>query len=571
VQSVKTFIEPPPLIRKRVVILAGFLSLMTLFEISICCFYSYISGHASYYYPETWQFCMVYAASTVEAWDQKLLDDVPSVVANLGLQTALFAWIALASTFRALYHHEWIPSTIAFLCYTLFGQLVYYQNSPLILYPATMVTNLVSITKFFLSDIYGSAMGSYCFNFVYKVPGDCQFKPEYCDYQPLYPGLQTTVGRAYSCNSTKNFNSELVIITADLQALPSQQEQLVQMGNTTVKTGDVDCSGAHTLNLAFIIVNYLFVGITLGVLLVLIKAEIARRSNRQTYRQRYFMRGDAEGDFMVGVKTPHFLIALAALGFLTFQSAKLDASLNALESSQNWPLIDLHNTPGMYIKELVPNPFSTKIKPLADMTVYPKIAYDLVFNINGWLPSKKPYINIDTILLIVTTMSVIRGGTRQSVSAFRMASVSSALYVIVSWPVIVGNMENMQSAELWPWNERKKCTDFFTGKAFLYPNSDQSEALCTDTQLAVIGSLVVFIAMNLNIFACLRVFVYNKNRQSMTADDIAQDSFDPIWQQTPSRDHTQDENSLYEPLHREGDDIALPDPEQVDPAQISKV
>ena len=46
-QSVNTFIEPPPLIRKRVVILAGLLSLMTLFEIFICCFYSYISGHAS--------------------------------------------------------------------------------------------------------------------------------------------------------------------------------------------------------------------------------------------------------------------------------------------------------------------------------------------------------------------------------------------------------------------------------------------------------------------------------------------------------------------------------------------
>ena len=140
---------------------------------------------SSHYYnhPETWQFCLVYSVSTLEAWDQKLVDDIPGIVANLGLQTALFSWIALASSFRALYHHEWIPSTIAFLCYTLFGQLIYYQNSPLILYPATMVTNLVSVAKFFLSDIYGTSMGSFCYNLVYRVPEVCTLTGNFCEFQ----------------------------------------------------------------------------------------------------------------------------------------------------------------------------------------------------------------------------------------------------------------------------------------------------------------------------------------------------------------------------------------------------
>ena len=495
----------------------------------------------------------MYSVSTLEAWDQKLVDDIPGIVANLGLQTALFSWIALASSFRALYHHEWIPSTIAFLCYTLFGQLIYYQNSPLILYPATMVTNLVSVTKFFLSDIYGTSMGSFCYNLVYRVPEVCTLTGNFCEFQPLNAGLQTTVGtgKDYTCTNTtrstfkENFRSELVMITPDLLDIPSQQEQLIAIANTTVSTGDVDCSSAKTLNLSFLIVNYMFVGITLGVLLVLIKAEFTRRSDRHKYRQRYFMRGSPEGDFMVGVKMPHFLIAVAAVGFVVFQCAKLHASLNALESTQDWPLIDLHNQPGTYIKQ---------------QGFYAEIKYGLVFNMNGWLPTKKPYINIETILLIVTTMSVIRGGTRQSVSAFRMASVSSALYVITSWPVIVGNMENMAAAELWPWQDRDTCNAFFTGKPFMYPSSSQSKGLCVSTQLALFGSLVVFIAMNLNIFACLRVFVYNKNRQSMTELDLAEEAYDPIYRHNTSMRDNADGDSLYAPLSHGGEDFTLPAP-----------
>lgn len=179
---------------------------------------------------------------------------------------------------------------------------------------------------------------------------------------------------------------------------------------------------------------------------------------------------------------------------------------------------------------------------------YVKLHYDLIFNLNGWLPSKKPYINIDTILLIVTTMSVIRGGTRQSVSAFRMASVASTLYVITTCPVIVGNMATMQDAKLWPWENQHDCHDYFKGKPFLFPNDAQSNSLCASTQLAIFGSLVVFIAMNFNIFACLRVFVYNKNRQSLSEGDVADNMYDPIFRGNPSSGNMV--NNLNEPLNQ---------------------
>ena len=506
---------------------------------------------------------MVYASSTLEAWDQKLVDDIGSVAANLGLQTCLFSWLALASAFRALYHHEWIPSTIGFLIYTLFGQLIYYQNSPLILYPATMVTNLVTMTKYFLSDIYGAAMGSFCFNFAYTVT---QFDITNCEncslfenialpptpYEPYYPGLQTTVDGNLNCNSSAAFTNNLPLISSSLLDIDNQQDQLVEIGNTTVATSDLNCGGAKTLNILFLVVNYLFVGITIGVLLVLIRAEVTRRTDQATYRQRYFVAGgDKDGEYMVGVKTPHALIAVAFIGFITFQSAKLDASLNAIDSSRDWPLIDVHNMPGTYkfvLGQKSNYELAEKIYPLTG-NAYVKVHYDLVFNMNGWLPSKKPYLNIDTILLIVTTMSVIRGGTRQSISAFRMASVSSALYVVTTWPIIVGNMANMQAASLWPWENQQKCHEFFTGTAFLYPDDEQSKSLCTTTQLAMFGSLVVFMAMNLNIFACLRVFIYNRNRMSLTDGDIAPDMYDPIFRSTRSATAETGANELNAPLH----------------------
>lgn len=63
-------------------------------------------------------------------------------------------WSLQVVTYRALHHVTWIPATLVFMLYTVFGQLIYYQSTPLVIYPTTLVTSLVALTKFFRSQIY---------------------------------------------------------------------------------------------------------------------------------------------------------------------------------------------------------------------------------------------------------------------------------------------------------------------------------------------------------------------------------------------------------------------------------
>jgi hypothetical protein len=151
---------PPPLQHKRRVrFLLSVLVPVTLATLVVCCVYSDLAGHAQYWYnkPESWQFCVVYADATIQLWDKKvcggfglvcaqvgrgrkrchtptrksepifwcvcvrsqLVDGVAVSLSYMGLLNTIYAWAALAATFRALFHYEWIPSTIVFLAFNL--------------------------------------------------------------------------------------------------------------------------------------------------------------------------------------------------------------------------------------------------------------------------------------------------------------------------------------------------------------------------------------------------------------------------------------------------------------------
>jgi len=56
-------------------------------------------------------------------------------------------------------------------------------------------------------------------------------------------------------------------------------------------------------------------------------------------------------------------------------------------------------------------------------------------------PFMQGSIDVATIMLVVSGMSVIRGVSRQSTSAFRLAAVAALLHVLLVWPVIVGNLK----------------------------------------------------------------------------------------------------------------------------------
>lgn len=501
IASVESVIKPPDRIKKNLMILVAVLSLFTLAEVVICSYYSFISGRAAHFYhhPETWQFCIIYASSTIAAYDQKSLDNVPTTLSILGLQTCLFSWVALAASWRALYHHEWIPSTLCFLVYNIFGLLVYYQNTPMITFPQTFVTSLLSVTKYLRQDLYDN-MGKYCFNFEQKVI-EVAGIPQNLPWTEYYPGL-----------SAPNCTNDLVSIDASLLGITNAQDQLIAIANSTIPNSKLDCEGAVTLNNWYLVVQYFFVAVAAMLLCVMIHAEYYRQKNKRVYRQRWLDRGSHT--LLTGTLLPKIMLVGTAIGNFMEMSAKQDASFVALDSTKNWPLIDLTGE-GMVAVDYDGLPVTALYR------------YFMTFNVSSWLPSRKTYINIQTILILVTTMSVVRGSTRQSVSAYRLGAVSSGLYVLTVWPMIIGNFETMTEANLWPWMSGSNCNGYFEGIQALYPSHEQSERLCADTRWAALGAFIAFVSMNVIIVACLKVFIDNKTRLSMDELDVEAAGFDP--------------------------------------------
>ena len=148
-------------------------------------------------------------------------------------------------------------------------------------------------------------------------------------------------------------------------------------------------------------------------------------------------------------------------------------------------------------------------------------------------PFAQGTVDVATIMLIVSGMSVIRGTSRQSTSAFRLASVAAVLHVALSYPSVVGNLETMKENELWhtgkfPTNiiarDGYGCSNFI----YLYfaqyysevlPTQDHASAFCRDVKFAGYAQMLIFGVMHLQIFACL--FVYKKNKGRPT------DIYDP--------------------------------------------
>jgi hypothetical protein len=88
------------------------------------------------------------------------------------------------------------------------------------------------------------------------------------------------------------------------------------------------------------------------------------------------------------------------------------------------------------------------------------IDIDFDYFMNSWLPFRSNQLNLQTVLLIITVMSVLRGHFKQSISAFRLAAVTSLLSVIIMWPTLVGSMETMNENKLWWWDDYDTCVDF---------------------------------------------------------------------------------------------------------------
>jgi hypothetical protein len=134
---------------------------------------------------------------------------------------------------------------------------------------------------------------------------------------------------------------------------------------------------------------------------------------------------------------------------------------------------------------------------------------------DSFFPFKKGTLDITTILFISTFMSTIRGYTRQSVSAFRLAAGTAFAFAVTSYPGYVG------AYRFYDHNNFKNdddCKDFFLDSAnaplFGYPSDDDAETYCQSFKWSLGAATGVLIAMHLMIVLASRTYTANMHRSS---------------------------------------------------------
>mmetsp|Transcript_26226 Transcript_26226/g.49214 ORF Transcript_26226/g.49214 Transcript_26226/m.49214 type:complete len:506 (+) Transcript_26226:71-1588(+) len=134
---------------------------------------------------------------------------------------------------------------------------------------------------------------------------------------------------------------------------------------------------------------------------------------------------------------------------------------------------------------------------------------------DAFFPFQKGTLDITTILFVSTFMSTIRGYTRQSVSAFRLAAGTAFAFAVTSYPGYVG------AYRFYDYNNFKSdtdCKNFFlteqNAPLFGYPSSDQAEIYCQSFKWSLGAATGVLIVMHAMIFLAARTYADNMHRAS---------------------------------------------------------
>lgn len=139
-----------------------------------------------------------------------------------------------------------------------------------------------------------------------------------------------------------------------------------------------------------------------------------------------------------------------------------------------------------------------------------------------WFPFVQPSLDIATILYICAFMSILRGYTIQSVSAFRLAFAAALVFTLTSYPIIVGGIQFYFYNN---FDDYDTCWQYFySGKNFAffaYPSETQAKNFCAAFRLSFAGNLGLFATMHLITIACYRTFTYNDHRDSMGHEQIS--------------------------------------------------
>jgi len=276
---------------------------------------------------------------------------------------------------------------------------------------------------------------------------------------------------------------------------------------------DDECQKAYHFNLAFLVIQYMSVAIVVMLLIIAFSAEAIRR--------RYPLTNQLPP--LKGTFVPCAICVICLIGYAVMVFAKASASILSLDIMK------------------------AKDQPAS------------VF------PFAQGSVDIATIFLIVTTMSVIRGATRSSTSAFRLSAVTAVLHVALVYPSIIGNYEVTNYNDMWKMGEDpvdlntvslddphtaffgSGCKGFWNtyflsyyntaadvdaaavqADDWVHPSNDQASDMCWYTWISFVAQSTIFVMMHFQIIACGMVYKSNKGRPT--------DVFDPQPPTAPGAD-----------------------------------
>jgi uncharacterized protein YneF (UPF0154 family) len=189
---------------------------------------------------------------------------------------------------------------------------------------------------------------------------------------------------------------------------------------TNFNGGDNHCAKAYGIAWSYILILLLIV---LSLVIAAIVGIYAERIRYKTLKKHYEPLNHTE--------IPVTLAVLAIMFYLILNISKMTTGFTELNAINNFNL-------------------SINQAAAEGYTVwYPQI----------WFPFAQPFFDLSTLLGILSLMSILRGYTIQSISAFRLSFIASLVFTITTYPGIVGAYEFYNYRT---FSNDESCKDFFT-------------------------------------------------------------------------------------------------------------
>jgi hypothetical protein len=256
---------------------------------------------------------------------------------------------------------------------------------------------------------------------------------------------------------------------------------------------------------------YLYVWIYMGLILVLASTVLAggcigvyaeRIRYKSNHRKHYVPLKHTEIPLIIGV--------LAIASYLILVACKLTASVTSMDA-----IYDIKNGQGQGQEKAL-------------------------YFYQNYFPFLQPSLDISTLLGVASFMSVLRGYTIQSVSAFRMAFATALVFSVSTYPSIIGgfefyyhnHFEDSNSCQAFFLKSGKytsvglyetPCVHYFISDqafAFGYPSELQAKFYCSSFRVALAASTALFALLHFLTVACYFMFTQNQDRDSLIHEPI---------------------------------------------------